>query len=72
MVHTGPEPGYRVGCVSGQSTLRAFGDVSTDSSMGTAPIAISVETSLTRPFPGRAVIVCYIQRGSAELDPLQY
>ena len=46
-------------------------DVSTDSSMG-APIAISVETSLTRPFPGRAVIVRYIQRGSAELDPLQY
>ena len=24
--------------------------------MGAAPIAISVETSLTRPFPGRAVI----------------
>ena len=36
------------------------------------PIAISVEKSLTRAFPGRAVIVRYIQRGSAELDPLQY
>ena len=40
--------------------------------MGTVPIAISVETPLTRAFPGRAVIVRYIQRGSAELDPLQY
>ena len=59
------------GCISGQSVLRAFKDVTTEFSMG-VPIAISVETSLTRPFPGRAVIVCYIQRGSAELDPLQY
>jgi len=31
---------------------RAFVDVSTDSSMGTVPIAISVETSLTRLFSG--------------------
>ena len=35
--------------------------------MGTVvPIAISVETPLTRAFPGRAVTVRYIQRGSCE------
>ena len=36
------------------------------------PIAISVETPLTRAFPGRVSVLCYIQRGSAALDPLQY
>ena len=35
------------------------------------PIAISAETYLTSQFPGGAVIVRYIQRGSVELDPLR-
>ena len=35
-------------------------------------ISISVETPLTSPIPGRAVIVRSIQQGSGELDPLQY
>ena len=36
------------------------------------PIAISAETSLTRPRIQGAVIVRSIQRDSDELDPLQY
>ena len=44
------------------SSVPRFRDVSTDSSMGTVPIAISVETSLTPPIPGRPVIERYIQR----------
>ena len=35
------------------------------------PITISAETSVTSQFPGGAVIVYYIQRGSVELDPLR-
>ena len=37
---------------SGHQVLRAFVDVSTDSSMGTVPTAISVETSLKAPHLG--------------------
>ena len=40
--------------------------------MNEVPIAISAETSLTRPRIQGAVIVRSIQRDSDELDPLQY
>ena len=39
--------------------------------LSSAPVAISVKTSLNRQFPGGAFIVYYIQRGSVELDPLR-
>eukprot|EP01043_Picozoa_sp_COSAG02_P040780 COSAG02_NODE_3325_length_6935_cov_28.660913_7_plen_84_part_00 len=42
--------------------LRAFADVRPEFSMGTVPIAISVETSAKAPIPGRAVIERSIQR----------
>ena len=44
------------GCSSGQSTLRAFTDVSPEFSVGAAPIAIPVETLAKGPPPGGATI----------------
>ena len=40
------------GAVSGQSVLRAFTDVRPEFPVGTVPIAISGETSVTTPFSG--------------------
>ena len=40
---------------SGHQVLRAFGDVSTDSSMGNLPIAISVKTYQYHPIPGSKI-----------------
>ena len=66
-----PQPGHWGGCISGQSTLRAYVEVATGSSVGTVPISIPVLTSTNRQFPGGAVILRYIRRGSVELDPLR-
>ena len=72
MVRVAANLGTWGGCISGQSSLRAFTDVSTGISMGTVPITISVETSVKAPVILGAVIVRYIQSVSGELDPLQY
>ena len=43
-------------------TSAPFRNFSTDPSIGDAPIATSGEKFLNRPFPGRAVSHCSIQR----------
>ena len=50
--------------------LRAFADVSTEFSVGTVPIANSVETSVKAPIPGIPVSMVTGHRGLSQLDPL--